>query len=347
MTSPCYSHPSNPVRHSYPLAFQQEGISAAFAVCLQTSPLILVRLGVLLVFVLAVIVWLALVGGIASLFGGNGGLILFLIGFGLPAGIYYWLRQYILYMVKLAHVAVLTQILTAGKLPDGVNQLQYGKDLVAAKFGQSNILFALDALITGIVRAFNRTLDWIVNLFPIPGVDSIVRLLNIIVHNATTYIDETIFSYNLARKDENVWRSSMDGLVYYAQNSKAVLKTAAIALVIEYAVTVVIFVVCLAPALVIAQILPSSVSGFAWVFAVVLAYIIKEAFLHPLFMTMVAMTFHKQVQGQEINEQYAGLLAAASGKFEELCEKSRKWTGPDQPVPQEPAPGGVLPQGAA
>jgi hypothetical protein len=58
-----------------------------------------------------------------------------------------------------------------------------------------------------------------------------------------------VLSYNLARGDENVFRSSKDGLIYYAQNAKEVLKTGVFVVVLEKVLTVLIWVVMLAPGL--------------------------------------------------------------------------------------------------
>lgn len=340
----CYSHPDQAVRHSYPLAVKEDGFSVAWGLCLKTSPLIMIRLGVLLGLLFVAIVWLALCGGIASLFGGDGGMILFLIGFGLPAGLFFWLRQYVMYLLKMAHVAVITKLITEGSLPEGINQVQYGKELVTQKFGQTNVMFVLDSLITGVVRAFNSTLDWIADMLPIPGMENIMKVVNTIVNNATTYIDETIFSYNLARNDENVWRSSADGLVYYGQNAKPVLKTAVVSLVLEYVFSFFIFLACLVPALLIAKILPSSVSGFAWIVAIILAYIVRDAVLHPLSLTMVALTFHKNSFNQAINEDVARVMTEVSSKFEELCEKAKTWGSSEAEALKGGVAGGALPE---
>ena len=325
-----YSHPDSPVRHSYPVAVTDAGIGTAIGLCLRTSPFILMRLGVLVAFTVAAVVWLAFCGGIAYLFSGKnheggGGVILFLIGFGLPAGLYYWLRQYILYLLKLGHIAVLTRFITGEGLPEGVNQVQYGKQIVTERFGETNVLFAVDSLVKGIANAFNRTLDFVAGFLPIPGLDSVMEIVHRIVKAATTYLDETIFSYNLARGDENVWRSSADGLVYYAQNAKPVLKTAVWCVVLEYVLTFVIFLVMLVPCWLLARPLPDSVSSFAWVFAILLAGAVRSALLRPLFLTMVATTFHKHAQNQEINPQYSSMLSQATDKFQELTQKANEW----------------------
>jgi hypothetical protein len=329
MSEAGYSHPDQAVKHSYPLAVTEDGFSSALSLCLKTSPYMLARFGILVGFTVAAIVWVALCGGLAALFtnedGEGGGAILFLFGIAGPAGVFVWLKRYVLYLLKAGHIAVLTKLITDGKLPDGVNQVEYGKSIVTEKFAQTNVLFVLDSLITGIVRAFNRTLDWIASMIPIPGVESLVKFVNGIIHMATTFIDETVFSYNLARGDENVWRSSSDAVVYYGQNVKPVLKTAVVALILEYVLSFVLFLVCLVPAYLIGTMLPDSVSGWAWIVAILLALNIRAAFLHPIFLTMVALTFHKNVQGQEIDQSMADKLSSVSDKFQELTRRAKEW----------------------
>lgn len=325
-TTSC-SHPDQPVRHSYPLAITSDGFSAALGLVLRTSPYIILRLGLMVAFIIAAVIWLIICGGVAYLFSGKngdggGGVIFFIISVLFPAGVFFWVRYYVFYLLKCGHVAVLTRLITHGDLPQGVNQVKYGKETVLKNFTQTNVLVAVDALVTGVASAFNRSLDWISNLIPIPGMDSIMKVVHLIVRRATTFLDETILSYNLARGDENVWRSSMDGLVYYAENAKPILKTAIISVLIQYLLTLLIFVLCLGPAYVIGLVLPEAAASYAWLIAVVLAEGVRSTLLEPIFLVMVALTFHKSIQNQPINEAWVAKLEAVSSKFGKLKQKA-------------------------
>ncbi len=322
-----YSHPAQPIRHSYPLAISAPGFGPAVTLVLRTMPFVLLRLGLMVAFLFAAIIWLILCAGVAYLFSGKGGdgsgrLIFFVISVLFPAGIFLWVRQYVFYLLKCGHVAVLTRLITHGELPTGVNQVQYGKETVIKHFAQTNVLFAVDALVTGVVRAFNRSLSWFSSLLPIPGMQGAMRLVQLIVHRSTTFIDETILSYNLARGDENVWRSAADGLVYYAANAKPVLKTAILSLLVQYALTICIFILCLGPAYAIGLILPSAAASNAWLIAVVLAETARMAILEPILLSMIALTFHHSVNQQPINEEWASKLESLSTKFIELKNKA-------------------------
>jgi hypothetical protein len=326
-----YSNPSSSVRHSYPLAIQDASLGTAFGLLMKTLPFLLMRFAILVGFTcLGIAVW-----GVALL-----GFWLFkrtpLIGFVwmvlvLGSAGWFWraVLRYMLYLLKAGHIAVLTELVTTGHVDNGQQGMfTYAKDVVTQRFGQVNALFALDLVVDGVVGAFNRTLDWVSNLLPVPGLDSITGVVKAVLRASTTYIDETILSYNLARNDENVFRSSKDGLVYYAQNAQEVLKTGVLAVVLEKVLTTIIWVVMLAPAFAMSYFVPrTGPFAFLTVFIVsaLLAGNVRSAFLKPLFLTMVMIKFHTQIQGQPINETWDARLEGVSDKFRELKDKALAW----------------------
>ncbi len=342
-----YSHPDAPVRHSYPLAIKEPGFGTAVSLVMRTLPYAVVRFGILFAFSIVTIVWFGATFGGASWLGatihpwiGVGWLI---AGLGLYGYLWWFVIRYALYLIQAGHVAVLTELITKGEVGNGsVGLFEYGKNVVTARFGQVNLLLALHLLIRGVVHAFNRTLNFISHLLPIPGLSTVAGLVNAIVRAATTYIDQTIFSYNLARGDENAWRSSKDGLIYYCQNAAEILKTAIWVVVIDKVLTVLIWIVMLAPAGMLLTVLPRAIApgGFiaGLIVAALLASTVRAAFLKPVFLVMVMTKFHLVVQGQAINAEWDERLTALSGKFRAIKDKAvAGWS----PAPSAPAP---LPQ---
>ncbi len=335
-----HSHPDREVRHSYPIAHRGSGFSAAMSLLMKTLPFLLVRLGVLgALTVAAIVYWVILFGGFVFL--GRVTPLLgwaWLVALGVVAGgIWRFAVRYVLYMLKAAHIAVLTELITTGAIANGNESMfQYGKRIVTERFGEVNVMFGLDMLIDGIVGAFNRTLDWVANLLPVPGLDSVMGVVRAVLRASTTYIDETIFSYNLARGDENVYRSSKDGLIYYAQNAKEVLKVGVWAVVLDKVFTFVIWVVMLAPAFAIAYLLPGWATLAGLVFASMFAANVRAAFLRPLFLTMVMVEFHTRVQNQPIHPEWDARLNGVSDKFQELGRQAAAWVRPGKV--REPAP---------
>ena len=337
-----YSHPDRAIRHSYPLAIVDAGLGTAIGLMTRTMPYALARFGILFaVSVVTIIWWIVTLGG--AIFLGNrihpfAGYAWFFTGLGVYGYIWRTLVRYALYLLKAGHIAVLTELITRGSVGAGTEGMfEYGKRVVTQRFGQVNIMFALDLLINGVVRAFNRTLNWIANLLPIPGLSSITALVNRVVYSATTFIDETIFSYALARGDSDNFRSSRDGLIYYAQNAKEVLKTGVWIVVLDWIASGVTWVAMMIPAYLVGFILPSSMAGWGfmatWGIAALFTWNLRAAFLQPLFLTMIMVKFHVSVHEQAIDLTWDERLSSLSGKFVEL---KNQISGERVPAPVHP-----------
>jgi pSer/pThr/pTyr-binding forkhead associated (FHA) protein len=330
-----HSHPEQAVRHSYPLAIQSAGIGEALGLLLKTMPFLIVRLGILVGLSIAGLIWWAILIAGVVLLGRRSPLLGWLWFFGF-AGVFGWfwrgVIRYFLYLIKAAHIAVLTELITTGRIGNGSESMfEYGKRIVKDRFGEVNVMFGLDLLIDGIVGTFNRSLNWVASLVPVPGLQSVMGVVNAILKASTTYIDETIFSYNLARGDENVFRSSKDGLIYYAQNAKEILKTGIWVVVLEKVLTAVTWVVMLIPVFVIGSLFTASspwLTFSMFVIAGVFAADIRSAFLKPLFLTMVMIKFHATANRQAINPEWDARLSDVSDKFRELKQKADGWMAP-------------------
>ena len=211
------------IPHSYPLAVRDPSMSVAVGLVLRTLPYALMRFLVLLAVSVAVILWLVVMIGGAAWLGAHIAVVfgwIWAIGCLALAG-FVWstLLRYLLHLIECGHVAVLTELITKGQLPNAQEgQFAYGKRVVLARVGQETMLFGLNALVRGIVQSLHNTLDWLAEMLPIPGLEGVSRLIDIVLKGATRYLDKVIFSYTLARDEEDVWRSSREGLVYYAQD---------------------------------------------------------------------------------------------------------------------------------
>ncbi|WFB36831.1 hypothetical protein P3T73_03520 [Kiritimatiellota bacterium B12222] len=331
MSMETYSHPDEPVRHSYPLAIENASLGTALGLLRKTLPYALVRFGILFAFSVGTVIWFAITFGGAALlsklheFLGGGWMI---GGIGLYGWFFWTVIRYFLYMIKAGHIAVITELVTTGSIDNGeTGMFEYGKGVVKERFAEVNVLFGLDLLIKGVVKSFNRTLEGIANFLPIPGVDQLAKVVGAILHAMTTFIDETLFSYNLARGDDNPWRSGRDGLIYYAQNAKEILKTSLWIVVLEKVLVVIAWIVCMAPAALFAYFMPGNESGTLWMMfiAALFAWNIKAAFLHPLFLIMIMIKFHVSVKGQVIDEVWDARLSAASNKFVTIKDNVKKW----------------------
>jgi hypothetical protein len=231
--------------------------------------------------------------------------------------------RYTLHLIACGHVAVLTELITKGEIGNGSESMfAYGKRVVTEKFGQVSALFALNAVVRGILQSFHATLDWIADMLPIPGLDSLANLVTMILRAATRYMDKVIFSYNLARNEPDPWTGTREGIVYYCQNAEPILKTSIWIIILEKVLSVVLWIVLLVPAGLITVMLPHSVRETGGLITVLIALLlagtVRAAFLKPLFLIMMMVRFHTLVENQPINAEWNQRLAGMSDKFRDL-----------------------------
>lgn len=329
-TNPSAQIDHGKVCHDYPLAIRDASFLTAVSLFLKTFPYALVRFAILLAVTTITIIWGLLTFGGASWLTAKVhdtfGLIWMVGGCSIYGYLWYFLVRYSMYMLKCGHIAVLTELVTHGQIGNGdENMFSYGKRIITGKFTQANVLFTLDAMIDGVVMSFNRTLDWVGSLLPIPGVEGLMNLVKAVLFSASTYIDETIFSYTLARKETNPWQGGRDGLIYYCQNAREILKTAVWVVVLDKVLTAVLWVVFLAPAIAITHFIGGIIGGAALIASVLCAANARSAFLEPIFLIMVMTKFHVAAENQPINAEWDSRLTSISDKFGQIKEKAIEW----------------------
>jgi hypothetical protein len=311
--------------------------SEAAKILFQTKPYLLLRLGIYSLIGLVSAIYLCVVLLISKIFGG-GGAIVFIAGLILMAVLLRLLKQYVLYLVNAGHLAVITELLERGTLPEGVNQLEYGKTVVTNLFKEVSVLFVLDEMVKGILRAFNGTVTAVAEFFPIPGLDGLAKIVNSVLNFSLAFIVATIFSYNLARGDENVWNSAKRGLILYGQNWKPILKTAAASALVNFVGFIALFLILLIPFAPLAMMTHNQTLKFFWMaLAFTLAFGLKLSLFNPFFQVSMILTFRSATAGQEPNAEWEGRLEMASEKFRELKEKAEgfvhdKMSRADSPV---------------
>lgn len=245
-----------------------------------------------------------------------------LTGFGLVSGVLYWLREYLLYTVKAGHIAVLVELIEGQPLPEGRGQVAHGAAVVKERFVESSVLFGVDQLIKGILRAFNATVMTFVSFIPIPAVQNVAKFVTAVINMSLTYVDEVILAHLIRTRSENAWAGAREALVLYAQNYKAMLKNALFLTVIVWVLTLVIFLVFLLPIGLIVNFFPGEAGFWGFAIAVVAALSVKAALIEPFAMTALMQVYFKVTAGQQPNPEWEGKLEKASGKFRELKDKA-------------------------
>jgi hypothetical protein len=311
-------------------------IGRALGLMLKTSPFVLLRVAVYFGAALAYVLVTGAGAGIGWGIGGFGdsgfqasttiwgGV----IGFGVVGVVMYLAREYVLYIVKAGHIAVLVKLLDGEQMPEGRSQIAYARQEVTKRFAQASVLFGVDQLVKGVLRAITGLVRGIVSILPIPGAQQFVSILQAFLRIAVGFIDEVILAYAIRTKSDNAWASAQTGLVLYAQNYKPMLKNAAWLALIVYGLSFVVFLVMLAPAALAVYLIPGAWSAGGIIFALIFAWAVKAALLEPFAITCMMEVYFRTIAGQVPDPAWEAKLDSLSGKFTKLKEKARTYQPP-------------------
>jgi hypothetical protein len=261
-----------------------------------------------------------------------------LAGFGLTSVILYLAREYLLYLVKAAHIAVLVEVLDGKPVPDGQAQLGYGIRFVETHFAEASVLFGVDQVIKAVLRVITRTIAFIGAFLPIPGVAPVIRLGNAVIRMSLTYVDEVILAYLIRTRTENPWQTGQDALILYAQNYKHFLKNAVWLSLFMWGVTLAIFVVLLGPAAALTYALPGVAGVWTFGIALIFALAVQKALLEPLAIASLMQVFFATVEGQTPDPEWSARLSSLSRHFRELGERAAGYTPRSVPPSGGPVP---------
>jgi len=317
----------------------------------QTLPFLVFRMivyfGIAVAFVLVTGVGVGVGWGIGA-FGGEdfragsmfwGGL----IGFGVTAGSIFFLREYVLYIVKAGHIAVLVELLEGGTIPQGQGQIAYASEIVRQRFAETNVLFGIDLLVKGVLNAILGLIQGITSFLPIPGLSNIVGLVRAFLKVAIGLMDEVVLGYLMRTRSTNPWLGAQTALVLYAQNYKVMLKNAAWLTVIMYGLSFVVFLVMLAPAAALVWFIPNAWGAGGFVFALIFAWAVKAALIEPFAIAAMMDVYFRVIEGQTPDPAWDERIGQVSKKFRELKDKAANWMG-GRPAADAPftAPGGPV-----
>jgi hypothetical protein len=322
-------------------------LGRAISMILQTLPYIVLRIivyvGIAVAYVLTVGVGGALGWGFGHMGSGDGGPASGAfwggaIGFGLLSGALYFAREYILYLMKAAHIAVLVEVYDNKPIPGGQGQIAYGANFVKTHFTESSVLFGVDQLIKGVLRSLFGTINFFTSFLPIPALQQLIRLAEAFIRMSLTYVDEIILAYLIRTQTKNPWSTSRDGLILFAQNYMHFLKNAAWLSVFMWGLTVALFLVLLAPIGALVALFHTNITFWGFALALVFAIAVKKAIMEPIAIACLMQVYFKEIEGQVPNPEWTARLDQISSKFRDLAQKASGWVPGPAAVPPAPNP---------
>lgn len=299
-------------------------LGQAARIIIRTTPILLVRLGAYLVFWFIALVYFLIVGGIAYLVGQAiplVGFILFIVAFGGVVPLYKFAYHYVFYLLKAAHLAVISELLVEGKLPDGVNQLSWGKNQVQERFGEVNAMLVVDEIVHAVVRRFTRTVYRMASWLPSDSLRQIVAIANRVVRLATTYVDEAIMARAFWTRG-SVWSVAQDGVVLYAMCWKPMLKNAIILMLLSYVPFVAAVILLAAPIGFLIALISPTLAGWSVLLILLLAFLVKVAIGDSFAMAAIITTYQREIEGMVPDPAMMARLEQVSDKFKVLRERA-------------------------
>lgn len=258
-------------------------------------------------------------------------------GFGLTAGLVYFMREYILYMIKAGHIAAMVHLIDGKSMPEGKSQVEYARSVVRERFTQANVLFVMDQLIKGVVTAVTGLVQGLTAILPIPGMQQLMGLVRAFLRIAVGLVDEVILAYAIRTESQNPWGSARTALVLYAQNAPGMLRNAAWLTVFVYGLSFLVFLLFLAPAAALVYMLPGAWSAGGVVFALVFAWAIKAAVIEPFAIACLLQSYFQAIEGQTPDAEWESRLDGVSRKFGQMKDKAAKWAGKAPPASEPSA----------
>lgn len=316
-------------------------IGSALAMMARTLPFILLRVAVYFGMALGYVLVTGTGAGIGYGIGGFGDdgfrasstLWGGLAGFGLFGAIMYWAREYVLYIVKAGHIAVLVELIDGQPMPQGRSQIAHAATVVRQRFAQASVLFVIDQLVRGVIGAITGVVRGVLTLLPIPGARQVSGLLHAFLRVAVGLIDEVILAHAIRSRATDPWASAREALVLYGQNYRPMLKNAAWLAVIVYGLSFVVFLVMLAPAALVVYLMPGAWAAGGFVFALLFAWAVKAALLEPFAVACMMQVYFRAIEGQSPDPEWDARLEQVSGHFRKL--KGRIAGGRAAPVSRQ------------
>jgi hypothetical protein len=240
----------------------------------------------------------------------------------------YFLREYLLYLVKAGHIAVMVEILDGRSLPAGETQIGYGRQIVEREFAETGALFALDQMIKGVIAVIVRLVWTVTDVLSVPGFRGLAAIFNAVLRTSLTYADEIILAHNFRTRSADPWKTSQDALVLYAQNHRLLLKNAVWLALFMYGLTGMIFLLVLAPATAAAWLFPGGWTGFGIAVAILAAWTVKASILEPIAIASLMQVYFTATDGQIPDPDWRARLEEVSSKFRGMGDRGRPHNRP-------------------
>jgi hypothetical protein len=234
-------------------------------------------------------------------------------GLAIVALMVWWLREYLLYLVRVGHLAALLLALQNSDAAAPHGQIGQALGLVQRRFSEIGTLSALEYVVRGSVAALLARLNS-ERKFPRAQVPP---ALNPALSVAFKHLTDAVLAKTLQSR-KGPWPESRDAIVLLAQAHEAIIPDAFLLAASAYISTLVVFLLALVPAVALAQAHPGAVLPIALLFAGVFAWSFKQALIDPFVTASILQSYYRATGRQHPDAEWDAKLTDASEHFREL-----------------------------
>lgn len=231
------------------------------------------------------------------------------------------IMNYIGYLIKAAHVAVISEAVTTGQIPE--NMVETGKNMVKERFVETNVYLVLDKLVSGAVKQLQKAVGSVGNALDfIPGMSNITSILQTFIGISLGYVDECCLGYSFLQKDKGAFEAGCDGVVIYFQNAKHLLKNAAVTTIVVLLST---FLAWIVPFILLSLIFSALEWNMmiAFILAVIISICIKVAFVDSYMLVKMMFSYMEVAPQTQISFDLYEKLCKLSNSFKKLWQKAK------------------------
>jgi hypothetical protein len=315
-------------------------LERAFEIVRKTLPYFMHRAVIYGVLCLCVILYLGLLTVVGIVFGVGAFWALFIFSAFLvtAGGVGNFLSQYLFLWRRAGHVALMTEIITEGQLPNGISHTKWASGRVLHYFRSAGVLSEIRRLMRETLKAIHLNLVNVGGALPIPGVEGKARITQHLVSLSQSYIEEAGIAYVFRARDENVFASTRAALLSYTQCWKPVLTHAVTLTLLGYCVTLLASVLFLVPLGVLA-VSPFhewiSVRFLLFTIGVFMGLCVKWILFDPLANAVTILTFFGESDVSAPDPEMDAKLCEISPAYLELLQREQEIFGSHKNNSQE------------
>ena len=226
------------------------------------------------------------------------------------------LRNYGRFLVRVGHIAVLTEIAKSGYVPP--NQIAWGMSQVKEHFGRATVFFFINRMICSTIR----DLQFIMRN-ALAGLGPISFIVNAFKQKFLQYIDECCLAYTFTCEGTGPFLGAVKGIVIYVFGWKNMAIAAAKTVLYTFLISTGFYILAILLIVASAMSLSLSLLIFSLFFFFVIGAL-KQCFLDSYAMVMMLVAFLDEAEQTEIDVAAVQKVASMSRRFRELVFQANR-----------------------